>query len=157
MAEPHHDHDIKIPLGVLIGFGLLLAGVVAAVAFFRFSGMEPYAQVPEPEHVIDQRQFRFVDGEGGTVEVLEVREGATDTLVSVIGPGEGGFIRGVLRSMARARRASGISDEHPFVVIHLANGTVLLKDPMTEQRIDLQAFGQASIEAFKALLASADS
>lgn len=156
MADPHH-HDIKIPTGVLIGFGLLLAGVIAAVAFFRFSGQEPLARVPEPEHVIEQRQLRFVDGGNGTVEVFEVRAGAADTLIHVIEPGDGGFIRGVLRSMARARRGSGISDEAPFVVIQLANGTVLLEDPETEQRIDLQAFGTASIEAFQALLRSADS
>lgn len=157
MTEPHHHHEIRIPRSVLIGFGLLLAGVVTAVALFRFSGMEPLAQVPEPQHVVDQRELRFVDGGGGTVEVLEVRDGAADVLIQVIEPGDGGFIRGVLRSMARARRADGISDEQPFVLIHAANGTVLLEDPTTGQRIDLQAFGPASVEAFKALLASADS
>ena len=156
MNEPHH-HDIKIPRSVLIGFGLLLAGVVTAVALFRYSGMEPLARVPEPEHIVDQRELRFLDGGGGTVEVLEVIHGADDVLIHVIEPGDGGFVRGVLRSMARARRANGISDEQPFVLIHTANGTVLLEDPTTEQRIDLQAFGPASVEAFKALLAGPDS
>ncbi len=155
MTAPHHHHDIKIPRSVLIGFGLLLAGVVTAVAIFRFSGMEPLAQVPEPDNIVDQRQLRFIDGGGGTVEVFEVNAGANDLLVHVIESGDGGFVRGVLRSMARARRAQGIDDEHPFVVIQLASGTVLLEDPATEQRIDLQAFGPASIEAFKTLLVDA--
>ena len=155
MAD-QHNHDIKIPTGVLIGFGLLLAGIIAAVAFFRYSGQEPLAQVPEPANILEQRQLRFVDGGNGTVEVLQVRPGEADTLIHLIEPGDGGFIRGVLRSMARARRASGISEEAPFVVIQLANGTVLLEDPATQQRIDLQAFGPASIEAFQVLLGSAD-
>lgn len=153
----HHHHDIRIPRSVLIGFGLLLAGVVTAVALFRFSGMEPLARVPEPQHILDQRELRFIDGGGGTVEVREIREGSVEVLIHVIEAGDGGFVRGVLRSMARARRANGISDEYPFVLIHTANGTVLLEDPATEQRIDLQAFGPASIEAFKALLAGTDS
>ncbi|MGY6555760.1 MAG: photosynthetic complex assembly protein PuhC [Wenzhouxiangella sp.] len=156
MTDTDH-HDIKIPTGVLIGFGLVLAGIVIAVAFFRFSGQEPLAQVPEPDNIVEQRQLRFLDGGNGTVEVLEVRPGTDDTLIYVIQPGDGGFVRGVLRSMARARRSSDISEDAPFIVIQLANGTVLLEDPVTGQRIDLQAFGPASIEAFQALLRSADS
>lgn len=156
MAEHDHSHEVKIPLGVLIGIGALLAFTIAAVAFFRLSGMEPVAQVPEPEQVVETRQLRFTDSANGTVEVLEVIEGAPDQLVHIIGPGEGGFIRGVLRSLARARRAKGIGNEHPFVLIELANGTLLLEDPMTEQRIYLQAFGPASIESFKTLLSRED-
>lgn len=156
MNDPHHHHEIRIPRSVLIGFGLFLAAVVTAVAIFRFSGMEPLAQVPEPDHIVEQREFRFLDGGEGTVEVFAVREADEDRLVHVIGAGDGGFIRGVLRSMARSRRANGISEEHPFILIHSASGTVLLEDPTTEQRIDLQAFGPASVEAFKALFADAE-
>lgn len=154
MAGPEHSHDVKIPLGVLLAIALVLAGTIAAVAFFRVSGKEPVARVPAPEQVIETHQLRFTDGDGGTVEVHELRDGAAEQLIHVIQPGEGGFIRGLLRSLARARRASGVGDEHPFVLIQLANGTMLLEDPMTDQRIYLQAFGPASVESFKALLNS---
>jgi len=156
MAEHDHSHEVKIPLSVLIGIAALLACTLAAVAFFRYSGMEPIAQVPKPEQVIEMRQLRFTDSANGTVEVLELVEGGPDQLVHIIEPGEGGFIRGVLRSLARARRANGLGNEHPFVLIELANGTLLLEDPMTDQRIYLQAFGPASIESFKNLLSSKD-
>lgn len=152
MTEHEHSHAIKVPLAALIGAALVLFSTIAAVAVFRLSGQEPTARVPEPDQVIESRQLRFVDSAGGTVSVYELAEGAQDQLLHVIQPGDGGFIRGVLRSLARARRAGGIGDEHPFLLIQQANGTLLLEDPMTEQRIYLQAFGSASIESFQAFL-----
>lgn len=152
MAGNEHRHDIKIPLGVLIAIAAILIGTISAVALFRISGTEPVAQVPHPEHVVAMRQLRFTDGDQGTVMVHEVKDGKPDELIHVIQAAEGGFIRGVLRSLARARRAAGISDEAPFVLIEQANGILLLEDPMTAQRIDLQAFGPSNIESFKALL-----
>lgn len=154
MSEHDHSHDVKIPLGVLIGIATVLLVTTVAVAVFRMSGQEPTARVPEPEQVIDVRQFRFADSTDGTVEVLEPRDGSPDHVVHVFQPGDGGFVRGLMRSMARARRANGIGPEEPFVVMQLANGTILLEDPSTGQRIDLQAFGPASIESFRNLLNS---
>lgn len=153
MSDHDHSHGIKIPRGVLIAIGLVLFATIAGVAWFRASGLEPTAQVPQADQAAEVRQLRFVDSTEGTVSVFEVREGQEDRLIQVIQPGEGGFIRGVLRSLARARRASGISDEQPFVLIRQGNGELLLEDPMTSQRIYLQAFGPDNIEAFKILLA----
>lgn len=154
MAEHEHNHDIHVPLGALIAAGLLILFTIAAVAVFRISGMAPTAMVPEPDPGTEVRQLRFADSSDGTVTVFELRDDATEQVIHVIQPGEGGFIRGVLRSMARARRASDIGSEHPFRLIQQSDGSILLEDPQTDQRIYLPAFGPSNIDAFRALLVS---
>jgi len=156
MADEEHSHEIKVPIGVLIGIMLVLLGAIAATAWFRISGNPPISQVPQPEQVIQSSELRFKDGPEGTVSVFEVVDDQTELLVDVIEVGEGGFIRGLLRSLARARRANDIGDEHPFLLTEQADGSLFLEDPMTEQRIYLQAFGPASAESFKALLTRDD-
>lgn len=157
MTEQPHSHEIRVPTGVLIAAGLLILLTIGAVAAFRIAGLDPTATIPPPEQAVEIRQLRFADGPNGTVNVYEVRDGFPDQIIHVVQPGEGGFIRGVLRSLARSRRASGIGSEHPFVLIAQANGLLLLEDPETDQRIDLQAFGPTNIESFRALLSSDES
>lgn len=141
-------------MGVLIAAGSLILLTMAAVAIFRLADLEPVAQVPAPDQTIQSRVLRFEDSREGTVIIYELIDGAPDRVVHVVEPGEGGFIRGVLRSLARSRRASGIGREHPFHLMLQANGNLLLEDPLTDQRIYLQAFGPTNIESFKALLTS---
>jgi putative photosynthetic complex assembly protein len=152
MAEHEHSHEVRVPLGVLIGIALVLLATISATAWFRISGNTPVSQVPEPQQITAARQLRFEDGPGGTVSVLELIDGQPDQMIHVIEPGEGGFIRGVLRSLARARRARNIGNEYPFLLMQQADGAMFLEDPTTEQRIYLQAFGPAGTESFKALL-----
>lgn len=156
MTEPQHNHQVRVPKGALIAAGLLILFTMAAVAAFRVAGLDPTAQIPAPDQPVLTRTLRFEDSPEGTVVVREVREDAPDRVLHVVQSGEGGFIRGVLRSMARSRRASGIGGEHPFLLMVQANGTLLLEDPQTGQRIDLQAFGPTNIESFRALLSDDD-
>lgn len=153
MAE-EHSHQIHVPKGALIAAGLLILLTISAVAAFRIAGLNPAAQTPVPERPVEVRELRFEDSEDGEVIVYEITEGAPDRVVHVVQPGEGGFIRGVLRSMARSRRASDIGPEHPFLLIAEANGTLLLEDPQTGERVWLPAFGPTNIAAFRAMLAS---
>jgi putative photosynthetic complex assembly protein len=150
MSE-HHDHDINVPRGALIAAATLISITIAAVAIFRLFDLDPAAQIPDPDKSVMIKQLRFEDSPEGTVLIYEVSENQPDRIVHVVQPGEGGFIRGVLRSFARARRASNIGREYPFLLKLQANGTVLLEDPQTEQMIDLQAFGPTNIESFRIL------
>jgi putative photosynthetic complex assembly protein len=84
--------------------------------------------------------------------VREVSGSGEERFVHEVPSGEGGFIRGVLRSLARARNAQGIGSDHPFVLKQQATGTLLLEDPETGQRIDLQAFGPTNIGSFRTIL-----
>jgi len=149
-----HHHQIRVPRGALIGAGVLIALTIGAVALMRISGVGPVAQVPEPvaESVVQSRTLRFEDQPNGEVVVYESRSGGPDRVVAVLEPGNGGFIRGVLRSLARARRAGGIGAETPFQLSLQANGRLILEDPATRQRIDLQAFGPSNVEAFRQFL-----
>ena len=154
MSQHSHDHhhQIHVPRGALIAAGLLILVTIGAVAIFRIAGLEPAAQIPDVDKTVAMRELRFADSANGGVLVYEFVDGGTDRMIHEVPSGEGGFIRGILRSLARARRASGIGPEHPFVLKLQMNGTVLLEDPQTGQRIDLQAFGPTNIESFRALL-----
>lgn len=132
---------------------MLIGLTMAAVAFFRIADIDPVARVPVADATIESRTLRFEDRANGDVAVYELIEGAPDRLVHVLETGDGGFIRGVLRALARARRTEGIGREQPFHLSLQANGTLLLEDPATSERIFLQAFGPTNVESFRALLA----
>ena len=150
----HHDHQVHVPKGILISAAVLISLTIAAVLGFRMAGVAPMAQVPSTGETLQSRALRFEDNPEGTVTVFEVIDGSEDQILHVVQPGEGGFIRGILRSLARSRRASGIGREHPFLLKAQANGALLLEDPQTGQIIFLQAFGPTNIESFQTLLSS---
>jgi len=151
-GERQQQDQIHVPKEALIAAGLLVSFTIAAVAIFRVAGWEPAAQIPEVERPVLTKQLHFEDSPEGSVIVREVGEGGPKRVVHVIESGEGGFVRGVLRSLARSRRASGVGREHPFLLKLQPNGNVLLEDPQTDQRIDLQAFGPTNLESFRMLL-----
>jgi len=153
MSEPH-SHQVRVPRGALIAAGVLIGLTIGAVAVFRIGDLEPVATVPAPDATVDSRTLRFEDRADGSVAVYEISEGQPDRIVHVLETGDGGFIRGVLRSLARARRAGGIGREQPFHLSLQADGRLLLEDPATRQRIYLQAFGPTNVESFRTLLAS---
>lgn len=152
MSERHHSHEIRVPKGVLIAAGLLLSATIATVAVYRIAGVEPVAQVPPPTAQHRALDLRFEDGPEGTVSVYQVNDDGPDRIVHVVQAGQGGFIRGVLRSLARARKASGISSEQPFRLIMQADGVLLLEDPATAQRIFLPAFGPTNVQSFREMI-----
>lgn len=153
-ATQHHDHhhDIRVPKEALIAAGLLISLTIVTVFAFRIGGLEPAAQVSAGASTVESMALRFEDGDRGTVRVYELSEDAGEHLVHVVPSGEGGFVRGVLRSFARARRARGIGADLPFLLKLQASGTLVLEDPQTDQQIDLQAYGPTNIGAFRAML-----
>ena len=75
-----------------------------------------------------------------------------DSPVAVLPSGEGGFVRGVLRGLARERRAHDIGSQPPFVLTRWSNGLLSLEDPETGRRVDLNAFGHTNKGAFARFL-----
>jgi putative photosynthetic complex assembly protein len=69
-------------------------------------------------------------------------------------PGNG-FVRGVMRGMARDRRAHGVGMEPPFALTLWRNGTLSLTDKSTGRAIELGSFGPDNRAAFAALLPGA--
>ncbi|HET7773615.1 MAG TPA: photosynthetic complex assembly protein PuhC [Burkholderiaceae bacterium] len=129
----HHD-DIVVPRGPLIAIGLLLVLSVLSVAAVRLSGLE-IRETDAP--AVKTRALRFEDRPDGAVAVLDARSGLViDQLY-----GEQGFVRGVMRGLARERKRRGVDSGPAFELVARDNGRLTLLDPSTGQRIDLESFG----------------
>ena len=138
------------PRLALIAAGVLIAVSIAAAAAAR------YMRVNAPDTAsVDQaaplaaRDLTFFDMPDGSVEV---RDGAGDRVVFVAEPGTNGFIRGVMRGMARDRRARGIGQEPGFRLAEWPDGRLSLEDLATGRSIELGAFGGDNRAAFARLL-----
>ncbi|MCX8004464.1 MAG: photosynthetic complex assembly protein PuhC [Burkholderiaceae bacterium] len=145
MSDPFADRPF--PRGVLLAAAALAVLSLAVAVFVRLTGIGGVnTPVPQP---LSERALLFVDRAEGGVAVVDAGSGAT---VTVLAPGEDGFIRATVRSLARERRAHGIGADVPFRLVHGADGRLLLIDPATGRRIDLIAFGPTNVAAFARLL-----
>jgi putative photosynthetic complex assembly protein len=142
-----HSHQEVVPRSVLIAAGLMIAITILGSAYTRLSGNTAVSiPVSEPVSV---RLLSFRDRPSGEIEVFEA-----DEMVDVLEAGNGGFIRGVLRALARSRMLDGVGPHEPFRVTQWADGRLSIEDPSTEERIELNAFGRDNLEAFSRLMAS---
>jgi len=140
------------PRGALIGAGLLIFASLSLVAGVRFGVLpqdETMATVHANAVARQSRTLVFSDAAAGGIDVTDARSGA---VVARMAPGEGGFIRGVMRGLAYHRSLKGAPAAAPFELSVLSNGALILFDPQTERRIDLGAFGVTNRAAFAAML-----
>ena len=128
--------------GLLVGCALLAALTIAIIGPAAVGG--PTA--PPPSSIVAQRTLNFLDRADGAVVVTE-----NGKQVAVF-EGEQGFIRGILRSMARQRRGEGLSAAQPFHLVAWADGRITLDDTATGERIELEAFGPTNAAVFSTLL-----
>ncbi len=145
MSDPFRGRPI--PLGALIGAAALIGFSLLAVTSVRLSGLGR-AESPSAPSVASV-DLRFEDRADGAVMVYE---GRGEQVVDVLAPGSGGFVRGVLRALARERRGYGSGETLPFRLSRLQDGRFILEDPSTGRMIDLKAFGQTNADAFARLL-----
>lgn len=122
----------------LLGLALLLLVVVG----LRLSGFQPGEPLTA---VVSERSLRFADGDDGSVRVTD---GTGGELLAEM-RGEQGFLRGVLRGLARERRAHALPQDPPFVLSLHRDGRLMLTDPLTSQRIDLVSFGPDNAAVFR--------
>ena len=128
---------------------LLLAGAALAalllVAQARWSGT-PLPQFDSP--ATHSRALLFEDTPSGAVRVRDAASGAQVALFE----GEQGFVRGVLRAMARERKLRGVADRHaPLLLQNHADGSLSLLDASTGARIHLESFGPTQRASFAQL------
>ena len=133
------------PRAPLIGAALLVASSLTLVTFARLTGigvMHTTIEVPAAA-----RDLRFEDSQNGAVVVFDASTGLE---IDRLEPGSGGFVRGILRSFARGRRAiqqpEGV--QAPFRLALSANGRLAIEDIMTKTVIELNAFGPTNADAF---------
>jgi putative photosynthetic complex assembly protein len=98
---------------------------------------------------VESRDLRFSDRADGAVVVVDAEN---DSVLQVIAPGTNGFLRGVLRGLARERKRQEIGMEPPFRLTRWVDGRLSIEDPATRQRIDFGAFGPTNAAVFVALM-----
>lgn len=110
---------------------------------------EPFGAVQSTPALktLDRRRLRFIDAADKSVQVLDADSGAEVYRVT----GEAGFVRGILRGMARERRRLGKPAEAPFE-LSLEAGLLTLRDLATGAHIELTAFGRTNAGAFARML-----
>lgn len=121
---------------------LTLAGVLAAGGFDQ-------PQDKPAGGPVATRDLLFEDRSDGGVAIVDARAG---TAVSMIAPGEGGFVRATLRGLARERKREELGRETPFRLTVWGDGRLTLEDPATGRFVDLGAFGQTQVETFARLI-----
>ncbi len=137
-----------IPRKVLIAAGLLIAST------FVIAGIGRYTQLGASRRpaatVVRSVDLRFLDAEDGGVEVTY----ADGRPLTRLEPGTNGFIRGVLRSLARARRHQRVEVDPPFRLALWSDHRITIDDPATGRSVDVSGFGRDNSGAFARLLAA---
>jgi putative photosynthetic complex assembly protein len=139
--------DPILPRGALIGASSLVIASLVLVIVARLTHYQP--DRPAPSAVITQVDLRFIEEAGGSVGVFADADGHR---VETLAPGTNNFIRGVLRGLARERRADHVGPEQPFRLTRWADGRLSLDDPSTGRHIDLEVFGPTNSGAFAEIL-----
>lgn len=155
MSAIHHHEPI--PRAAIAAACSVALFALAAVTFARVAGMPPIAS-PVAERAAAHiaaartRDLRFIDRADGALRIVDAG-GGTET---VIEPGStSGFVRGVMRGMARERMKYGVGREAPFRLTLWANGQLSLEDRATGRIVELSGFGDTNRAAFVALLKDA--
>jgi putative photosynthetic complex assembly protein len=132
------------PLSPVALLGAMALSTLVLVAAARWSGA-PVEVFDSP--VTSSRALRFEDTAHGAVAVLDAQSGREVARFE----GEQGFVRGVLRAMARARKARAVDRHAPLLLQGHADGSLTLDDAATGERIHLESFGPTQRAAFAAL------
>ena len=140
--------DGAIPGPAIAGASLLVVLTVLAALASRLTGVGT-VEVP-PSVAVESRPLVFADAADGSVRV-SAPDGAEVYRVS---PGTNGFLRGVLRGLARERKLQRIGSEHPFLLTRWADGRLTIEDPETGRRLFLGPFGADNVQVFVDLLGS---
>lgn len=131
--------------------GGLIVITLVLVVWSKLSSPVMLNTAGDEEAVVWQRELLFADGPKGEVVVKDFKTG------QVIGifEGEQGFVRGTLRALVRERKRREVGSELPFKLTAKTNGRLILSDPSTLHRIDLDSFGPTNAALFRNLKADA--
>jgi len=134
-----------LPLTSPVGWlGGLVVLVLLATALARWQGW--HDRVPDAP-LQWERALRFDDTAQGEVRVSDAQNGQVIALFA----GEQGFLRGTLRALVRERRRQSLDESSPFWLRGHADARLVLWDPATGQRIDLDSFGPSNKAVFARL------
>ncbi len=146
-ADPHVPRPALWGAAGLIAFALL--GAISVRAGLMAPAGDPQAlRAANGAVVVSSARVTFADAADGSVIV---RRGA-QVVATVPAMSDQGFVRGVLRGLARERRMHGIAHDEPFELAGWSDGSLTLTDLATGRQIELGAFGATNRAAFAQLL-----
>jgi putative photosynthetic complex assembly protein len=137
----------RFPRGALFGAVAVVCFAVAAATAARLGGIG-VTRVADTD-ALTIRDLRFVDRADGGVNVVAADNGR---IIEVLPPGHDGFVRIVLRGLARERIRQEHDRDIPFRLTRWADGRLSVEDPTTGRRVDLGAFGAVNAASFARLM-----
>ncbi len=146
MADHHETH---VPGAALLAAAALIMfsiGIAVAARQGLISGDAPIVA-----DAVQERALLFKDRRQGGIEVVAADTGR---VLAVFEPGTNGFARGVMRGLARDRRARGFGPEQPFRLVRFDDGRLTLIDSTTGRTIELVSFGPTNAGVFARLLSA---
>jgi putative photosynthetic complex assembly protein len=149
-----HAHDNMAPPAALKAAAFLVLSSLLLVGAVRLGLWAPAPSAAVQRHEarltpVAERLLHFRDRADGYVVITDAGSGAQ---VAAIGREGGGFIRGVMRGLARERRMHGVDAAPPFRLSAWPNGALSLADTATGRVIELGSFGPDNRAAFARLL-----
>jgi len=141
-------NTIRIQNYIALFVVIVLAGIVFLVANTIQSGK---SETQADASVIAKKTLFFRDLPDGSVGVVSASSGKMIAQVE----GQAGFVRGILRALARERRIQQITSDDAFELMSRSDGRLTLVDLATGNRIDLESFGRDNAAQFAAFLNSA--
>jgi putative photosynthetic complex assembly protein len=142
-----HDHATSVPRGALIAMAALVALSIFAAGYVRMTGGYTVA-APDAVPVISI-QLRFEDRADGGIRVLNASDGTT---IKEMAPGTHGFVRGMLRGLARDRYVHGVGPMPAFELTRWSDGRHSITDTATGTVLHLAAYGFNNVKEFASLL-----
>jgi putative photosynthetic complex assembly protein len=152
-----HDHSNMLPKGALFLACSLVLTALAATTAARVAQLPPAAlpaAVRATDHakVLITRSLRFTDRADGAVVIEDVN---AKQIAGTVAPfTKSGFVRSVMRGMARDRHLRGLGADAPFELTLWNDGQLSLVDSLTGRSLELGAFGNTNRQAFLDLLQS---
>lgn len=151
-----HSHENTVPRPALfLALGLVASSLLMTAAVT--AGFVDREAVPAVERAeagvdaVDTRRLAFRDLQDGSVLVIDAD--SSETVATLQGELEGsGFVRGVMRGLARDRRMRGIGAEPPFELTLWSDGAISLTDSATGREIELGGFGPDNRAVFARFL-----
>lgn len=127
--------------GILIGVSLMFALVARTTDI----GATRLDVAP----VVKALDVNFTDLANGSVAVVSVAE---KRVLAELAPGQSGFVRVVMRGLARDRMVRGIGPTEPFRIARHSDGQSTVTDLATGEVVTLTAFGSNNAAAFEQFL-----
>lgn len=151
-VEHEPGSEIRVPRAALFSMAALVVISMILAGAGRLTGTGTVGHLQLPPDGTPVLVISFVGDADGDVTVVDA---STGRVLEELGAGEGGFLRGVLRPLERERMRRSTDRDGAYELRRNVDGSLVLRDPLTDVSVDVAAFGATSARAFTDLLRAA--